>query len=303
LADVVTNLSAGTARKSFLHRAAASASYRARALWRSLFYAPVIQPRLEPVPPALRETLAPLTPPADRVFVGDGDFLETGFRFLRVFREIADLGADERILEVGCGIGRMAVPLTQYLSPTGRYDGFDIVPEGIDWCTSRIAAADPRFRFVHVDIHNTLYNPAGRLHAGAFSFPYADGSFSFVFLTSVFTHLLPASVERYLEEIYRVLASRGGRCLATMFLLNDDAEARIRRRRSSQIPRQRYAGYAIGDAGNPEAVVFYEESFFRQLAARKGLRIARPVAYGTWCGRPDGYEYQDVVVVERVPNA
>ena len=48
----------------------------------------------------------------------------------------------ERVLDIGCGIGRMARPLTPYLTPPGAYDGFDINADGIaqlqagaDWLT------------------------------------------------------------------------------------------------------------------------------------------------------------------------
>src|SRR5262249_6440676 len=52
-----------------------------------------------------------------------------------------------------------------------------------------------------------------------FVFPYADASFDFVFLTSVFTHMLPAEVAQYLREVRRVLRP-AGRCPAAFFFLH-----------------------------------------------------------------------------------
>ena len=49
----------------------------------------------------------------------------------------ADPRPGERVLDVGCGIGRMARPLAGYLTGDGSYDGFDVNREGIRWCTRR----------------------------------------------------------------------------------------------------------------------------------------------------------------------
>jgi hypothetical protein len=54
-----------------------------------------------------------LLPPRHlRFVVGSSDnFIETGETFLRCFVELAGLNPEHRVLEVGCGIGRMAIPL------------------------------------------------------------------------------------------------------------------------------------------------------------------------------------------------
>ena len=48
--------------------------------------------------------------------VGGGDFRAVGQKFLHLFTELADLQPDERVLDIGCGCGRIAFPLTEYLS-------------------------------------------------------------------------------------------------------------------------------------------------------------------------------------------
>ena len=67
-----------------------------------------------------------------RAFTGQGDFKETGNLFFQYFIELGELKPSERVLDVGCGIGRMAIPLTKYLDERGRYEGFDIVAHGIN---------------------------------------------------------------------------------------------------------------------------------------------------------------------------
>jgi len=49
-------------------------------------------------------------------FIGDGDFEQAGQVFKNYFIELADLRPSDKVLDVGCEIGRMAIPLTSYLS-------------------------------------------------------------------------------------------------------------------------------------------------------------------------------------------
>src|SRR5580692_5418795 len=45
-----------------------------------------------------------------------GDFRDVGSEFLRYSRELAGLTPDNRVLDIGCGPGRMALPLTGFIS-------------------------------------------------------------------------------------------------------------------------------------------------------------------------------------------
>ena len=59
-----------------------------------------------------------LTPPRRMSgYVGRGDFRATGEEFLGHFRELGGLRAEDRVLEIGCGIGRMARVLAPRAAP------------------------------------------------------------------------------------------------------------------------------------------------------------------------------------------
>jgi SAM-dependent methyltransferase len=240
----------------------------------------------------------PLTPPKGRIFFGGGDFDKIGEEYLRYFVELGDLKPDERVLDVGCGIGRMAVPLTGHLDDQGSYEGFDVFPEGIRWCQENITPKYPNFRFRVADIRNKEYNPGGSFAASEYEFPYEDESFDFVLLTSVFTHLLPDEVENYLSEIRRVLAP-GGRCLASFFLLNEESLGSIRSGASTINFRHDFGEYRTKDKDTPEAAIAYPEDYIRSLYAERGLDIVEPIHYGSWPGRRDFLSYQDVVAALR----
>src|SRR3546814_13028266 len=59
--------------------------------------------------------------------IGDGDFRAIGAEFLRHFVELGGLTPEDDVLDIGCGFGRMALPLARYLPPPSRSVGFDIV--------------------------------------------------------------------------------------------------------------------------------------------------------------------------------
>jgi SAM-dependent methyltransferase len=236
-----------------------------------------------------------------------------GEEYLHWFVELAGLTPDEAVLEPGCGTGRMAEPLSRYLSATGSYDGFDVVPGAIEWCVKNISSEHSNFRFRHVDVFNRSYNPDGRLNPEEFEFPYPAAAFDFAFLTSVFTHMLPPEVRHYLREVRRVLRP-GGRCLMTFFLLNEESLDWVRRAGDSRGPNpapflrqasRRFAhegdGYFYDVPGRPEAAVAYRDEDVLGFLEDAGFELHVPIRYGHWTGRPDqgASAGQDIVVVTR----
>lgn len=237
-------------------------------------------------------------PPRALCFCGDGDFRTIGAEFLGHFIRLGGLAPDERVLDIGCGIGRMAVPLTQYLDDTGLYEGVDIVADGIAWCVSRITPAYPNFRFAHLDYTHPLYNPDGAVSTTAAALPFADASFDFICLVSVLTHLDAAALTHYAAEVARLLAP-GGRCFATAFLLNPPAREALR----TGAGRLRFDGddpaaELHADPEAPLAAVAFDEDFLLEKFLRVGLRRRRPPVYGHWSGRLSD-SFQDLCVFER----
>jgi SAM-dependent methyltransferase len=238
-------------------------------------------------------------PPQERNFVGDGDFRAIGCEFLRHFVELGGLAPDHQVLEIGCGLGRMALPLTQYLEPPlGRYTGFDVVAEGIAWAEANIAVAYENFSFRHLDYRNDLYNPLGTLREGSDPLPFIDASVDFAFMTSVVTHLPAANTEFYLAEAARLLRP-GGRLFVTAFLLdaiNRDLAAAGKARPPFD-PAGPGPAY-VSDPAHPMAAVACDLDWFLDRAAASGLHLARAIAFGHWSGRR-AENFQDICVFTR----
>ncbi|HEV7310770.1 class I SAM-dependent methyltransferase [Ensifer sp.] len=238
-------------------------------------------------------------PDKDSVFVGDGNYRAVGAEFLGHFIRMGGLQPKASVLDIGSGIGRMAVPLTQYLEPDhGRYVGIDPVEGGVKWCRETVTPVYPNFTFQHVDIANELYNPNGRINGKALRLPYPDRHFDFAIMTSIVTHLPPDEVLVYLSEVGRMLKP-GGRLFMTAFVVDDVAA-----RNDAGTRDQRLAFNRSGDGPcwfvpglPPLAAVGFDDGFLDRALQRAGLAIALK-SLGHWRGRA-AHHYQDVFVAER----
>jgi len=241
-----------------------------------------------------------LPPKRMRILVGDGDFEEIGKDLLQALIEIGGLKPNERVLDVGCGIGRVAIPLMDYMKGNGCYEGFDIVPHVIKWCQKNISSRCSNFHFQIADIYNGVYNPAGEYKASNYKFPYKDESFDFVFLTSVFTHMLTEDMQAYLLEIVRVLR-KGGRCFITYFLLNPETIRFMEQKQSTfDFKRERDGCCYVDNENNPEHAVAYEEDFIRKLFKKNSLILIEPIYYGEWRNGKKSQPFQDFIIVNKV---
>jgi ubiquinone/menaquinone biosynthesis C-methylase UbiE len=245
--------------------------------------------------------LAPLVPNVEDMFDGSQSFKmfkSAGDEFFKTYRDRCGLQPDDKILDVGSGNGRMALPLTQYLNQNGTYEGIEIVKAGVDWCSERVTPRFPNFHFQQIDVYNKHYNPGGKFQPSEYKFPFADESFTFSFLTSVFTHMPPADLENYLSEVSRVLKS-GGRCLITYFLLNEESIRLIETGHSKVDFRFIHDNYRTLSRDVPEHAIGFDESWVRQLYEKYHLKIER-IDYGFWCARKNPVSFQDMILATKI---
>ncbi|QJX01306.1 class I SAM-dependent methyltransferase [Frigoriglobus tundricola] len=208
------------------------------------------------------------------------------------FRDLCGLQPTERVLDVGSGTGRMAIPLTTYLT-SGTYAGLEIVGESVRWC-QRAYGRHPNFRFHHADVRNDRYNPRGQTPASEYRFPFDSGTFDFAFLTSVFTHLLPAATVNDLSEVTRVLRP-GGHALITYFLLSDETATLIASGRIAHTFAHEFGCCRVDVPSVAEAAVAFSQTRVREMHAAAGLPV-ESVRCGAWSGRTDGLSWQDITI-------
>jgi SAM-dependent methyltransferase len=118
-----------------------------------------------------------------------GDFEQQGL-LQRELLVAEGLAPSDSLIDVGCGSGRLAVQLVDYLE--GPYLGTDVVPDLVEYARKLVDRPDWRFEVVH-----DLVIPAG------------ETTTDMVCFFSVMTHLLHEESYRYLEEARRVLRVGG----------------------------------------------------------------------------------------------
>lgn len=239
----------------------------------------------------------PLVPPRGMIFIGSGDFVKQGKHLAELLISQTQLKPEGRVLDVGCGIGRLAVPLTRYLNEDGVYEGFDIVQFGIDWCTEHISSRFPNFRFRCVSLKNDLYNLDTQKEAKEFVFPYPHDYFDSVVLTSVFTHMMPDDVRSYLKQIAAVLR-KGGKCMATFFIINDEVKRYMESDGARFVFKYSYDGYYLMHSTVKEANIAFDEDYLKRMIADCGLS-AEKICHGRWAGGKDALDFQDVVILTK----
>lgn len=223
--------------------------------------------RLQPeIPPRrLREHISPLWL----------DFRATGRDQLEFNIELARLQPTDRVLDLACGCGRFALPLTGYLAPEGSYEGIDVFTDVVEWCRDHITVKHANFRFTIADVV-TPWSANRTYTSRTYRFPYEAQEFDFVYAGSLFTHLTEDGVRNYLGQVAAVL-KHGGRFVCTWLLFNSESAKFLNGRSLAGIWDRDWGTYRTNARFDPEASVLYDEVHVRSWYADAGLRIIEPI--------------------------
>ena len=200
-----------------------------------------------------------------------------------------------RVLDVGSGCGRIAIPLTEVISESGLYIGLEIDEPMVQWCQRNISACFPQFRFIHCPVQNSAYNPHGRERPEQYKFPFGPGQFDLIIATSVFTHLRPASASNYIFECARVLRP-GGKLFATAFLIENGLRSPDWGLKFEYVLDE--VSFTT-DPNIPEAAVAYSTDWLLDNFRRAHLEVAKPIYWGSWSGKQPAYSGQDLLILEK----
>jgi SAM-dependent methyltransferase len=114
-----------------------------------------------------------------------------------------------KIVDFGCGHGKLAPVSVFFTHPEGEYLGIDIQESYINYCRRKYVQL-PRVRFHVSKDYNPLYSPPQqRAAAGSKSYgvdwPVSAESIDVVIAISVFTHLREADAFGYINKIHDIL--------------------------------------------------------------------------------------------------
>lgn len=171
------------------------------------------------------------------------------------------LQRESSVLEIGCGPGRLPLGILDRVGDVRSYVGIDVSETPIDWCRRHISREHPDFRFVHIDVHNPRYNPAGGSAQSALRLPVDDASVDIIYHYSVFSHLRESDIRAYLREFRRVLRP-SGKIFFTAFVEQD-------------VPQEEEnpSGYGDLDWHGPLHCVRFEDGFFRRMLQDEGFTV------------------------------
>lgn len=132
----------------------------------------------------------------------------TGVMVAEFLRDYGLLYEGVRVLDVGCGNGRLAMGLSQ-IADDFEYYGLEVIEPCVRFCRQAFKG-DGRFRFWHLDIKNDRYWPDGRLSPNEVVYPLPARSVDTVIAMSLFSHTATIAVaQRNLAEMRRVLKADG----------------------------------------------------------------------------------------------
>ncbi|MDN3724039.1 methyltransferase domain-containing protein [Aequorivita sp. SDUM287046] len=245
-------------------------------------------------------------PPRGYIYTGSPasaeDYLKQGQHQVNMLKEYAKLQPGHAILDIGSGIGRTAIALTDYINESGSYEGFDVVERGVQWCNSRIHKEYPNFNFQYVPLFNDLYNTA-KLKATEFIFPYADNSIDVAFSFSVFTHMQIEEIQHYFNQIHRILKP-GGVCLSTFFLYDDTSEELISGNKSFSFPMKKENYRLMNDSVKSGNIAIHKNNLFRMLCEAHFEEVK--IIEGFWKDEVRDIaktEYQDMVIFRKTNSS
>lgn len=241
-------------------------------------------------------------PPRSSIYTGSpansDRYIKQSIHQLELLKSEINLTPSDSVLDIGCGIGRTAIALTEYLNTNAKYEGFDVVKKGVDWCNSKINKEYPNFNFTYIPLFNDLYNNSN-LKAENFEFPYKKESFDKIFSFSVFTHMQINEIQNYFKQIHEVLKS-DGIAFSTFFLYDDTNDAYISKREGFNFPIQE-DGFKLMNSKVKSGNIAIHKDKINEMLNNENLTLVK-IIDGFWKDNlrdSKKKEYQDIVVFKK----
>jgi len=222
-------------------------------------------------------------------------FFDSSFQNFRELLYFTDIKPSQRVLDYGCGLARLAIPMSGYLKETGSsYAGVDTDKNCIKR-NRRVFGHLPNFKFHHADIYSKMYNRKGQDYRVLLETDFG-GPFDLAFLFSVFTHVLPEDCDFLLRFLNSQL-TRPGQIFASFFLLNDSTQEAIDSGKAHRKFATAYGNARIDNPTVPEGAVAYYEADVLERFSRSGFSDVE-IHYGKWRGKINSWVWQDIIVAK-----
>ncbi len=207
------------------------------------------------------------------------------------------LKRNANVLEIGCGVGRIANGLLHYLNKEGSYWGIDVNPEMINWCHKYIHTRRGNFKFQQIPVINNYYYEKNNNKLNKYDFSFLDNQkFDCVVAMATFNHLRMEDTQKYLQEISSRLKPNGVAYLT--FFIIDQCFLRFQQRtKLYQDLQQEHTGIWYGYELQ-SSFTGYEMQTLKEILDDANLKI---ITYhpGKWAQKKRSRLFQDWMLVER----
>jgi SAM-dependent methyltransferase len=240
-------------------------------------------------------------------WVGGADPEAVGEACRGILDRYLAINANSRVLDFGCGVGRVLLSVLKQKPDISQVTGFDIMPQVIRFCDAHIASAFPRTKFELIQGSNEHYNQF--IAAGGVSTPKSHATlrseyasaFTEIYAFSVFTHVEMADFRSLLVLLSNLLIP-GGTLLFTAFMLTPYSRHAIAQG-TTMFPLSGAVTESQGDVliGNPAdrlGFIAFEMKLVQQMVFDAGLIITQ-IEHGSWADAQFSASLQDVIVCRR----
>ena len=185
----------------------------------------------------------------------DEEYLRSARKVARRVIDECGLTRDSRLLDIGCGQGRLLRGVIGELGCVGGYLGLDVHEPSVEWLRSQVNVGFAEFRLLH--FRNDRYNPSIRER----ELPDLGERFEAVVLISVFSHMRLDDISTYLRFIRKSMAENA-RAFLTAFV-EDDVPAE----------EENPVGY-IAPSKGPLHRVRLNRQHFEKMVREAGLQVS-----------------------------
>lgn len=212
------------------------------------------------------------------------------FDLLNLCKKYGSIQAHHRILEFGCGTGRV---LSKLVGVSDHCSGIDICPRYVKVCL------EDGLPVIHIDVNHPEYNPNGMLDPLSQYAPFNDKTFDRVICIAVMNHQNVFTAKNIISEILRV-TKIGGIIVMTAFLYNQRTDVQ---RRSGDLEfdfNMVLDDWGIINQSRPFLNCVLGEATIRDCINSNGGQIVEPIYYGSWRNIKSAPTGHDLIIIRKI---
>jgi ubiquinone/menaquinone biosynthesis C-methylase UbiE len=216
--------------------------------------------------------------------IGNDCFLGINRIFLQHLVKECKIDTRVKVLEIGCGIACLSLPIIKHLK-LGKYYGVDADKPCIDWCKRKITPfCDATFKVLSED---------------PLRLPFDDGELDLVYSATLLSAIPDRGVNKYLLEINRVL-KKGGSFIFTIFMNHQtNATTALAKNIRTKTRLNKINGLTYLMNGRNERSLVHQDDYITTCLEKANFET-KDTIFGNWLDTSNNPIYQDIVTVMKI---